>query len=234
MFRRLDVDRHLFLIQLLPMREIARCDAEFLPPMRLILHHRHRQVHLARMRLRRRRNRIKPRRDLVRQRQKFRRREPHRVLNQHIRVVPRKNVIVQHLFIGDNLRQRLLLLPLRQFFQHRLDEFLAHAIQDIAVDQQLPQRDLPRRLVHHRRPVKAQVRQQVIHRLCKIARHHAQRIARHISNPARAEIDHKMPRILIGTLARKRVIGRQPGFVRIRPVIGGGRGWRAQNKEIGG
>ena len=221
MFRRLDVNRHLILVQVLAMGEVTGRDALFFPPMRVIFHHRHSQVHFAGMRFRRRRDRIEPRRDLVRQREKFRRGERRRVLGQYVGIIPRVNEIIECLLVADDLRQRRLLAPLGQLLQHGLHEFLAYPVQDILMDQHLAQGPGSRRQVNRGLRIKPQMRQQIVHGLGEIARYDSQRIARNVRNPAVPQSHHYMARVLVGARARKRVVFSETGHKRIGPVVDG-------------
>ncbi len=169
MFGGLDVDRHLVLVQLLAVREIAGGDAHFLAAVGGIFDDGHGQVDLAGVRLGRGRDGIEPGRDLVGQGQEFRRGERHRVFGQDIGVIPREDVIVERFVVPDDFRQRGFLGAFRQSFQHGLDEFLADAVEDIAVDQQIPQGDRAGGLFDGRGGVEREMGEQVVDRLRKIA-----------------------------------------------------------------
>ena len=219
MLRRLDIDRQFIHVQRLHVPQKSRRQPILLPPMRGVVHHRHGQVHLARMRLGRRRDGIKPRRNLVRQGQKFLRRERHRIFDQHIRVIAREDIIVERLIVPHDFPQLPLGLAFRQTLQHRFHELLAHPVQRVLLNEHIPQRQRPRRQLDRRLPARSQVRQQIIHHRLGIPRNHPQRIARRIGDPACPEMHHDMPRLLVRALRRQRIIRRDPGLERVRAIV---------------
>jgi hypothetical protein len=73
------------------------------------------------------------------------------------------------------------------------------------------------------------MRQKLIDRLREIARHHRERIPRNVVDAARPEMDNHVAGVLVGTFARKRIIGDETGLERIGPIMNGRRGGGAQN-----
>ena len=233
-FGRLDVNGHLVPIQLLAVTQEARRQPIFGPVMRGVIDHGDRQVHLAGVGLGRRRNRVEPRRDLVEQRQDLGQRELDRVVDQHIGVIPREDVIGESLLVPDDLAQLRFLFAFRQFFQHRLNEFLADAVQHVLVDEQVAQRDGTARLLRGRGRIEAQVRDKFIGRLRKIARNDRQRIARGIVDAAGPQMHDDVPRVLGRALGAKRIIFGDPRLERVGPVMNGGRRRCAQKSGDSG
>ena len=107
-----------------------------------------RQMHFAGMRLGRGGDRVKPRRNLVQEREKLRNGELDRILGQDVREVAGENIIVERFFIANDLGELRLGFALEQLFQDGLDEFLAHAVDAVDRNQQIAQRNRTRRLVH--------------------------------------------------------------------------------------
>ena len=76
------------------------------------------------------------------------------------------------------------------------------------------------------------MRQKIVHRLRKITRNDSQRIAGRIVNAAVTQIDDDVAGVFVGTLAGEGIIGGDTGLERIGPVVNGGGGWCAQNRNI--
>ena len=190
--------------------------------MRLVAHDGDEEMHLARVRLQRRGNRIEPRHHRRQLRQKRRGRLKPRFVElvQDVHVVAGINVFTKGVAVIHQLHQPVALLALWNPLGQTRHDLPVRPVDGVIPEQRLPQRGgLALRVLHGGPAIETQQADHCLHQLRRMAAKNPQRITRRVGQAAPHQVQHKMPGVLRGALPGQPVMPRQFRQERILPRI---------------